>query len=54
MDELKEEPAFSDLYDGVSAVLAQGYKRTDQLVYFAMDYGIPPEDALATDHARGV
>jgi hypothetical protein len=46
MDNLRIEPAFSDLYDDAKEALAQGYRRADQLVYnFAMDYDISPEDA---------
>jgi ABC-type nitrate/sulfonate/bicarbonate transport system substrate-binding protein len=46
MDDLRMEPAFTDLYDDAKDALAQGYIRADQLVYnFAMDYDISPEDA---------
>lgn len=46
MDDLRMEPAFTDLYDNAKEALAQGYRRADQLVYnFAMDYDISPEGA---------
>lgn len=46
MDDLRMEPAFTDLYDNAKKALAKGYIRADQLVYnFAMDYDISPEDA---------
>jgi len=46
MDNLRIEPAFTDLYDDAKEALAQGYRRADQLVYnFAMDYDISPDDA---------
>lgn len=46
MDDLRTEPAFTDLYNDAKDALERGYRRADQLVYnFAMDYDISPEDA---------
>lgn len=46
MDNLRMEPAFTDLYEDAKEALVRGYRRADQLVYnFAMDYDVSPEDA---------
>ena len=46
MDDLRMDPAFTDLYGDAKKVLVRAYVRADQLVYdFAMDYDISPEDA---------